>query len=145
MKYLKPAMLVALIATLTIAFGQATSAYLQFQRTDGTPTVQAEKGTVLADSSADTLWIKGGGNDTNNWTKFNFVPLKNTIAVSGTLASGVLNITNSAFTGSSSALVNATGTTAGGALSTSFSGTVLTIRSLSGSDARVVNGIVFGQ
>jgi hypothetical protein len=133
-----------LVLVTTALLAQDIAAYLQFQKVDGTPTMQAEKGTVLAAASENALWIKGGGNDALEWTKFNFVPLQGAIVVTGTLSSGTIAIVNAGVTTNSRALLQGVGTTNAGALSYAVASGTLTVSSTSGSDARVVTGVVYG-
>ena len=76
---------------------------LAIPKVDGTPTLLADKGAVVAAASEDALWLKAGGRDTNNWTRVVFVP------AAVTMTSGVATVTNTALTTNSVIFVSSMG------------------------------------
>jgi hypothetical protein len=48
----------------------------------------AEKGSLFAAASENSLWLKAGGYSSNDWTKIRFVP------ATATLVAGTVTITN---------------------------------------------------
>ena len=91
MKYLIT-ILTAVLFTGTLFAQDGAPTSLAIPRVAGTPTIRAEKGSIVAGASENALWIKAGGNDSNNWTRVSFVP------ASATLVAGAVSVTNTALT-----------------------------------------------
>lgn len=103
----------------------------------------AEAGTVCTDTSTGALWVKTGTTASSGWVAVKTDALGNAIRGTATLSGGTIAITNSAITTNSVAFVNGRGVTNAGSLGVTVASGTLTVNSTSGSDARVVNYLIF--
>ena len=100
MKYLIT-ILTAVLFTGTLFAQDGAPTSLAIPRVEGTPTIRAEKGSIVAGASENALWIKAGGYSSNDWTKIRFVP------ASATLVSGTVTITNAELSTNSAIFLSA--------------------------------------
>jgi hypothetical protein len=127
------------VATLAVA------GYTTVLNGSGDPNsvVSAESGTVYTDTASGALWVKTGTTANTGWVAFKTDALGNAIRGTATLSGGTIAITNSAITTNSIAFVNGRGVTNAGSLGVTVANGTLTVNSSSGSDARVVNYLIF--
>ena len=129
---------------LTAAFALAGSIALLDNSGDPNGTLYSDRGQVVTDTANSRLWLKTtAGTLSTGWVSYSADALGNATRGTVTLSAGAGTATNSAFTTNSVAFATGRGVTAAGSLGITMTSGTATFASTSGSDARVVNYVIF--
>lgn len=135
----------AFFAALTLAAVAAIAGYTTVLNNSGDPNgaISAEAGTLCTDTSSGAIYVKTGTTASSGWVAIKTDALGNGLRGTLTLSAGSGVFTNSAISTNSVAYATGRGTTAAGSLGVTVATGTLTVQSTSGSDARVVNYLIF--
>ena len=132
------------VIVLTAAVALAGSIALLDYSGDPNGTLFSDRGQVVTDTANSRLWLKTTAGTLNTgWVQYNADAIGNALRGTVTLSAGAGVATNSAFTTNSVALVTGRGVTAAGTVGVTMTTGTATFASSSGSDARVINYLIF--